>query len=292
MAGEGSVTVSLRNKASGQQSSPRTLTYQRGTTLGWSAGGGTVTDIQRQTAAYGPPAVIRLFSPPGSGIMPWTSAVMSAIPRNAVLIYSIKDWPTNVRNWLTSRPSTWNTPFYFSIDHEPEQGTSAGDPDPACYKQEWGELIAQLDGHQKRDQIRLLPIFTEYYAKRNASTFWNDFGVVASYSGIEAIGFDVYDGSSTLALPYRTPVERNAVPLQYARRPEVRKPLIIAEWGIERRTADTDGASAAKAVRDNMAYLRKQSDVPYVSWWHQAGDALWDRPNETQAFKDVIALNP
>ncbi|MGC1213971.1 MAG: hypothetical protein WA890_22255 [Micromonospora sp.] len=167
---------------------------------------------------------------------------------------------------LSSRPAAWTTPFYLTLDHEPEQGTSAGDPDPATYRSEWQALINALAGHPRRSEVRQTPIFTEYYAKRHSATFWNDFGIVASYAEVDAIGFDTYDtGDST----YRTPTERNAVPLQYARRAEVKKRLILGEWGVDRKTHDTDGSQAAQAMRDNLAYMRQQPDVPYVSSWYQ-----------------------
>lgn len=282
------VTVKLRNKVSGKVSSSKTLSYTVcNTTVGWSVGGGTVTGLQNQIAEYGDPAACRIFSPPGSGLKPWTSGILAALPKDSVLVYSIKDWPVDVYGWMSSRPSTLTTPYYFCLDHEPEQGTTAGDPSPATYQQEWRELIAQVANHPRRKEMRLLPIFTEYYAKRNAS-WLADFGQVAGWAGVDAIGFDVYDLAYS---SYRTVTDRFALPLAEARR--VRKPLVLAEWGIDRKTAiDPDGSVAAKNMRDSVTYLRKQPDVPYVTWWHDSNNALWDRPAEKQALKDLIATNP
>lgn len=291
---ETTVTVRAKNKVSGQTSTAVTRSFTHGTTLGWSIGGGTSAGLQQQTAAYGPPAVVRVFSPPGSGIKPWGTGLLAEIPKGSILVYSIKDWdaatwPQRIRDWMTSRPVTMTTPYYFCLDHEPEQGPTKGDPDPVAYKKEWSELAAAVRTHPRRKEMRLLPIFTEYYARRNAS-WWNDFGIVASWSDVDAIGFDVYDLSYST---YRTEVDRFAIPLQHARRPEVKKPLIIAEWGIDRKTSiDPDGTLAAQEIRQSMEYLRKQSDAPYVAWWHDSENALFDQPNETVEFKRQIALNP
>lgn len=284
-------TVTVRAKAGGKTSSAVVRKFTYGTDLGWSVGGGTVAGYQRQATAYGSPSAVRIFSPPSSGIKPWTRDILAAIPRDAILIYSIKDWPIDVYGWMSSRPSTLTTPYYFCLDHEPEGGPAKGDPTPAQYQQEWRELIDQVKNHPRRSEMRLAPIFTEYYAKKNAATFWADFGVVASYSGVDAIGFDIYDLAYST---YRTPADRLTVPLQYARRSEVRKPLIVAEWGIDDKGAvlNPGGTVAAKQMRDTMAHIRKQSDIPYVTWWHDDYNALWDRPAEQQALKDLIALNP
>lgn len=272
------------------------------TALGWSAPGGTVASINDLSTRYGAPDVVRIYSTPGAGLKSWTGDVMGAIPRDATIMYSFKDWPVNVSAWMTSRPADWHTTVYLTLDHEPEQGTGSGDPTPAAYRQEWAELAAQVANHPRRAEYKLTPIFTEYYAKRNAATFWSDFGQVAAMPGVDAVGFDVYDNEGA-GTAYRTPTEVWSVPLSYARRPDVEKPLIIGEWGVARRpTTDTTGTVAAQAMRDQLAYLRAQPDVPSVAWWYQdkwhlhqsvTDDGLtFTRTTEATALRDLISANP
>lgn len=258
--------------------------------LGWSPPNSTVADMDAMLTKYPNPKVVRLYSGSGAGIQSWTGSLFNKVPRDATLIYSIKDWPlgTNLATWLSSRPADWTTPFYFCWAHEPEQGTANGDPAPADYQQGWKDIIAQLAGHPRRSEIILVPVFTEYYAKRNETTWWRDFGIVTTYSGIGAVGFDYYDtGYSS----YRTAVERNEFPLKIARRSDVQKPVVIAEWGIARKSSDTTGSLAAQAMRDNMNYLRQQADVKPVSWFYRGDCILDDRAPEKQAFIDLMALN-
>lgn len=254
------------------------------TTLGWCPPTSTVTDLNYMLTNFRGDT-IRLYSSAGSGLQSWTGALFSALPPSSILAYSFKDWPVDISTWLFNRPSNWTTPFYLCLDHEPEQQTG-GDPTPAVYKQQWQELINALAGHPRRNEVRLCPIFTEYYARRN-STWESDFGVVCGYSGIDAVGFDIYDSGYS---SYRSVTERNDFALSIARK--YNKPLIIPEWGIERKSSDTDGTQAAQAMINNINYLRQQPDVPYVQWFYVGGDNLDTRGPEKQAFIDIMANNP
>lgn len=290
-------TVDPTTASPSPTTSPAPVTYP--VDLGWSAPGGTAASINDLTTRYGAPDVVRLYSTPGSGLKSWTGAVMGAVPRDATIMYSFKDWPVNVSAWMSSRPADWTSTVYLTLDHEPEQGTSSGDPTPAAYRQEWSELLAQVANHPRRAEYKLTPIFTEYYAKRHADTFWADFGVVSSYAGVDASGWDIYDNDGSPN--YRTAEERNAVPLSYARR--VNKPMVIGEWGIPRKlSTDPEGTLAAQAMRENMAYLRTLPDVPAVAWWYEdrynlhltitEGTTSYVRTPERNAFMADLALNP
>lgn len=270
--------------------------------LGWSAPGGTATSINDMTTRYGAPAVARIYSTPGAGLKSWTGTVMGALPRDAAIMYSFKDWPVDVSAWMTSRPADWHTTVYLTLDHEPEQGTTQGDPTPADYRAEWAALVAQVANNPRRAEYKLTPVFTEYYAKRNADTFWSNFGQVSALPGVDAVGFDVYDNDGK-GTAYRAPSEAFSVPLSYARRADVRKPLILAEWGVARRpTTDASGAGAAQAMRDSMTYLRAQPDVPFVAWWYEdiwhlhnpitADGVTFTRTTEATAFRDLMSSNP
>lgn len=274
------------------------------TTLGWSPPNSTTTDINNMLSMYPNPKLMRLYTAAGGGLAPWSSGILTQVPSTSRLWYSFKDWnsstsPSALYNWLTNRPSSRSGQIdLVTINHEPEQQTG-GDPLPADFRRIWQEVIAAIANHPRRNEIMLVPVFTEYYAKRNAS-WWNDFGIVCTYAGIDAVGFDYYDtGYSS----YRTAVERNEFPLSIGRRSDVQKPIAFAEWGIARKPGiDSTGSVAAQAMRDNMAYLRQQDDVPVVSWFYR-GECVLDQPvtsdgvtftrtTEQQAFRDLMALNP
>lgn len=284
--------------------------------LGYSPNNSTTADLTDILGRYPNPKLVRLYSGVGEGIAAWTDPVISMVPNTAVLWYSFKDWdattsPQQIRDWLTAKPAARaDTRTLLTLDHEPEQ-QDAGDPTPAQFRQEWQELVAALANHPRRGELWLVPIFTEYNARRDAA-WWADFGVVASYTGVDAIGFDVYD---TGYERYRTTTERNDFMLSQARRVEVKKPLVIGEWGIKRKPSlnsgadyDLTGSLAAQAMRDQMTYLRQQPDVAYVSWFYRgflrlhttltydgtgphAGET-YVRDTERAAFVDLLAANP
>lgn len=255
--------------------------------LGWNVDGGKLEGYNRLKSLYGDPDVVRVFSGPTKGIMPWDSPILSALPNDVTLIYSVKDWPVDVYGWLSKRPGRFTKPVYFCVDHEPEQGPTRGDPDPATYQSQWRDCIAKLANHPRRSEIILTPIFTEFYAKDKPSLFESNFFVVASYEGIDAIGFDVYDESSPR---YRTAEERNRIPLMYARK--VDKPLVIAEWGIQKKSYDDD-TQRSIVIRENMYYLRSLPDnrVKAVAWFHTDGWALDGSPTAQTAFRQMISGN-
>jgi hypothetical protein len=230
---------------------------------------------------------ITLFIPPGGALPSWTTGMLSLIPRDATLSISIKDWPSNVAGWLAARPVSWVTPFYFTLDHEPEQQDS-GDPTPTEFQAEWRELGESLRGHERRAEIRLTPTYTEYYAVRNETTWLRDFGVVSGYQDVDAVAFDIYDtGYSS----YRTTEEAYAFMLRHAR--TVGKPCFVRERGIERKGADASGPNAGTVCAANMRaqaqYLADQPNVVGWSWFYRGGQILDTRLPEKQALTDLIA---
>ncbi|MCX4473744.1 hypothetical protein OOK41_26145 [Micromonospora sp. NBC_01655] len=251
------------------------------TALGWAPPASSVAALQAMLARYPRPRTVRLYSGPGAGLESWSSALLAQVPADCALHYSFKDWTAGtsaaaVRDWLSARPANRRRVVdLVTLGHEPEQ-QSGGDAAPAAFRQQWQELVGALAGHPRRREVWLVPVFTEYAARRQAS-WWADFGVVASHPGVDAVGFDIYD---TGYERYRTPVERNEFALAQARR--VGKPLVVPEWGIRRKPTlndgtsyDPDGVVCAQAMRDNMAHLRAQPDVPYVEWFYR-GDCDLD----------------
>ncbi|WP_422744341.1 hypothetical protein ACN27B_08690 [Micromonospora sp. WMMD754] len=282
------LTARVRDAAGHVTATTTSLTVGRPALLGWCPPDSTTTDLTAMLGAFPNPKVVRLYTGIGGGLASWSSGPLSMVPATSVCWYSFKDWvasssPQKIRDWLSARPiARRGVVDVVTLDHEPEQQDS-GDPTPAQFRQEWAEFTAALAGHPRRSEVRLVPVFTEYYARRTAS-WWSDFGQVAALAGVNGVGFDIYDtGYST----YRSVMERNEFALATARRAEVRKPLLIAEWGIARKTGD-DGSGAAKAMRDNMAYLRSQPDVDLVSWFYRGGCDLTSRGPERQAFVELM----
>lgn len=262
---------------------------REGTYVGWNVDQGTIEGYNKLVSLYGAPKVVRVFSAPGKGIMPWSNPILSALPDDVNLIYSVKDWPVDVRGWMTAKPSRFTNPVYFCLDHEPEQGPTKGDPDPATFQKEWGELIANVSDHPRRSEFRLTPIFTEYYAKKYPAEFEKNFFVVASYAGVDAVGFDIYDTSYA---KFRGAIERNALPLKYAR--QVGKELVIAEWGIDKKSYDTTGEIRAAQIRENIYYLRSLADnrVKLVAWFHSLDTEIYTDTVAQAALRQVIKSSP
>ncbi|GAA2708431.1 hypothetical protein ACFY2R_06600 [Micromonospora olivasterospora] len=275
------LTARVRDAAGNATASTTTLTVQAPLALGWCPPQSSAASVQAMLARYPRPRSIRVYSGSGAGLESWSSGALAQVPADCAAHYSFKDWssatsPTAVRDWLSARPvARRQVVDLLTLDHEPEQ-QNGDDPTPAAYRQEWQELVAALAGHPRRREVWLVPVFTEYYARRTA-TWWADFGVVSGYAGVDAVGFDIYDAGYER---YRTPVERNDFALAQARR--VGRPLVVPEWGIKRKPTlnsgvayDPNGTLCAQAMRDNMTHLRAQPDLPYVEWFYR-GDCNLD----------------
>lgn len=253
--------------------------------VGWCPPNTNNTDLTNQLGKFPDTKYIRLFS--STGLPGWASSYLSIPPADATLHISFKSWPQNVAAWLDGRPTNRRTPFYLTLDHEPEQQDS-GDPTPAQFQQEWRELIAALQGHPRRGEVLLTPVYTEYAATKgsNASRWYPDFGVVSSYEGVDATSFDIYNtGYST----YRSPEQMFGFALAHARAHS--KPLVVAEWGIERKGADASGSNAgtqcAQVMRDHATYAAAQG-IRGLSWFYRGNCHLDNRLPERQALTDLI----
>lgn len=291
--GHGLVVVSLERlgklestSATYKEWKPPAINFQ----VGWSPPNSNPTDLNAMLAKYPNTKLVTLYMAPGAGLPSWTSGLLAAVPRDATLSLSVKDWPLNVAGWLAGRPASWTTPFLFTLDHEPEQQDS-GDPTPIEFQEEWQDLCESLAGHSRRSEILLTPCYTEYAATLNAEIAPNwlrDFGCVSSFEGIDAVAFDIYD---TGYAAYRSTQQAYAFALAHAR--SAGKPLLVRERGISRKGADASGPSAgtacAQAMRDQCAYLNAQPDVLGWSWFYRGGQILDSRLPEKQALTDMIA---
>lgn len=280
-------TVTALVTDSGGRSAVATASYAITGSLqvGWCPPNTNLTDLSAQISKYPTTKFMRLYFSAGQGLPSWTGAVLSMVPADVTLHLSFKDWPVDVGAWLSGRPTNRRTPFYLTLDHEPEQ-QDAGDPLPAAFRQEWKDLITALNGHPRRGEVRLTPTYTEYAATKgsNASTWYSNYGVVSGYPGIDAVAFDIYnDGYSS----YRTPEQMFAFALAHAR--QHGRSLVVAEWGIERKPFDPNGTQCAQVMRAQADYLARQPEARGLAWFYRGGDNLDTRTPEKQALTDLIA---
>ena len=72
----------------------------------------------------------------------------------------------------------------------------------------------------------------------------------------------------------------------------VNKPLVIAEWGRERRAStDPDGEECAERMFSDYLYLAySAAEVWAMLWFYSGGDNLTDRVLEQGAFRTLTEL--
>jgi hypothetical protein len=294
-------TTTIDIKVSGGPDGPLPPMPDRKVVFGYNASTGKVAGLTAMIEKYGQPKVCRVFSAPGKGLMAWDAPLLELLDDDCVLVYSFKDWPLApdvFHNWMSTKPEGRFPKVYWCLDHEPEQGPASGDPTPDAYRQQWAEALSVHNAHPNKAAFYPTPIFTEYYSRkyrtvpnpRTGDNWFNDFGQVLGFYGVEAVGFDVYDNHES---SFRTAEERNELPLHYAKMMNL--PLLVTEWGIaEKPLEDPDGTLAAQAIKDNVKYLRKQvdQDVPYVMWFNNDEWGVDDRPRSQEAFMQALDDNP
>lgn len=270
--------------------------------FGYNASGSKPEALQKMVETYGNPAVCRVFSGPGKGLMAWDSPLLAPLQDDTILVYSFKDWPLDpdaFAKWMDAKPTDRFPEVWWCVDHEPEQGPDEGDSTPEVYRQQWIEALAIHNVHPRRAEFHPVPIFTQYYARKynitpnpaTGKTWYEDFGCVVEFHGVEGIGFDIYDSHEYN--DYRSPQERNELSLFYAMQADL--PLLICEWNVTQKPeVDPTDERAVQAVRDNVNYLRNEVDhpVPYVMWFHNFGGVLYDRPAVQEAFMQALDANP
>jgi len=234
-------------------------------------------------AEYPGTTVVRLFRTAGQGLPSWTSGQLGDVPIGTHIILSWKDWPADVEAWLDAMPSARQGTVTLCYHHEPEQQTG-GDPTPAAFIDAWEELVAQIASHPRRSWIKLAPIYTRYWAAQGGND-WHDFWPSSVASGIDAVGWDVYNpGNSSYTSP------ATLLDIVADVQAETGKPLIIGEWGAERITGDTTGSGAVAWMEAFAAELESMGCLA-ACWFHVGGDDLISesRTAEKTALEDLIA---
>lgn len=238
----------------------------------------------RMLSQYPGTSAMRVFMAPGKGIASWSSELMQSIPDHVDLIFSWKDWPVNIAGWLDAMPDrtgrTW-----LCVNHEPEQGTSAGDPTVAEYHFRWSQLITALAGHPRRREVGLVPIHTHYWAHWGGGdwrTWWSD----AMADGCDGIGWDVYHRG--WVSPYDGPAEILALCRDSAE--ELGLPWLMPEFGSARLDSDPDGEGRAAWLTD-MVTLAHAGGCRAACWYHHDAGDLTDTTAERVALTQLITTH-
>lgn len=248
--------------------------------LGWCPG---TLSVDAMFARYPGTEAVRVFRSSTQTLPSWSGTVLGPIvAAGAVPHLSFKIWDlAAVTTWLNSMPSGQR--LILTYWHEPEQQTS-GDPLPAVFRSRWLELVQTLESHPARSRITLAPVFTHYWWEHNtnpAATWWP---ADAAY-GIDAIGFDVYNESSS---SYRDPADM--LKLCRDMSAQVGKPYLIAEWGAERVSTDPGGTGCADWMRSFVQVLHAD-DALTGTWFHVGGDDIiaQNRVVEEETLAALIA---
>lgn len=254
------------------------------TFFGWCPG--SLNTAQMLTQYPGTTAV-RLFRSPGQGLPAWTANPIAMVPAGVHILLSWKDWPYDLDSWLNDMPTSRQGTVTLTYRHEPEQGVDQGDLPAADFIDDWEEIVDYLDDHPKRSWIKLAPIYTAYWATHGGHD-WHDFWPSSAAAGIDAIGWDVYNDSTTV---YNSPAAKLEIMNEVAA--ETGKPWFIGEWGSPRITSDPTGAGCA-AWMTAMADQMTADGCTHACFFHADVGGTFDliangRTNEVNALRAIVA---
>jgi hypothetical protein len=201
-------------------------------------------------------------------------------PADAVLHVSWKDDVEQLASWLDGL----TRPIYLSWFHEP-----MGDVTPATYRATAARVPQIIAAHPKRRMVLGNgPIVTRYWLDEGGGSP-TDWG----YPGMTHYGVDAYQDQPTAAA-YWAPAKMFGVAFGKIRSayPGIR--LWVPEYGITRLNTDTTGAGRAQAIRDQVGWLKTQTDVDAVAYYNNAADfpkyAIDPTGPEGQAWRDMQAF--
>lgn len=244
-------------------------------------------NVPEMLKAFPGTKVVGLFREPNEDLPNWGTSPLIHIPPDISILMRFKKWPINIDLWMESMPKArveairnGTSNLYLCYRHEPEQGQSGGDLEPGLWRVNWTTFINECRTKSWRSLVKIGPIYTEYYAKKNASWI-SEFGIISSLPGVDTIGFDIYNGPAI----YRTAKDMFQFPLKMAR--QYKKDLIIGEWGIERKGVD-DGSKCAEIMIEHIEYLAQQPEAKAICWFYVGGDNLDNRAIERETLKQII----
>lgn len=258
------------------------------TRYGWCPPGNQ--SVQQMLTRYPNTKIVRLFFQPGDLLPTWgSSPKFNVIPEDVDVFVSFKTWNLgNVDQFVTSIPERSGR-VYLSYHHEPEQGPDSGDPELSVWQDRWYEFVERMDAHEKRHQIYLVPVFTNYYQLRND---WRDWFPYDAAWGIDAVAFDVYNKDLD-AQKYNSPASLLAEVRECAT--ELDLPYLITEISTKRTNSDATGDGAAQWMYNMADASGTDDNCLGWMWFYYNEGALKEqgRITEENAFVDIIAnFNP
>ena len=269
----------------------------------------SVADLKAIWQRFPKVNTVRFFS--GGTFVPWGSTLWAAIPTSIKRIaYSTKTRESNdaINSYWNSMPERFRGIIEWIIDHEPEQDPGGSDPTVAEFKAEYQQIGQLRLAHPRKADWNFGPTFTEYRANLDGETWWNNYGIVGTYPGVNRVGYDIYDTGYEQEFPnsYRTPQHMFGGLFTYRARVNqtatdgVLRTANVDEWGIA-RDADADpiasqGDDAAAAMAAHWNYFKTQPGAGTLNWFDRGGCYLGasptdpsGRPLEYQAFASMAA---
>lgn len=234
----------------------------------------SVAEMQAVFKRFPKTSVVRVFS--DSGFTPWTSTILAAIPAGVHLVFSCKAKGLNWAKHFADMPERWNGLVDGIWAHEPEQ-QSGGDPLPADYRAEYKRIGESLAEHPRAKDFMFGPCFTEFRARADGETWWNNFGVVGTFDGVTRLGMDVYNTGYPAFANYRTPAHMWEIPFRYADR--VGKPISIDEWGVARKN-DPTGTICAPVIKAQFEAFKAHPRARTITWFNRGGCYLGSSPTD------------
>lgn len=242
----------------------------------------SVTDIRAVFQRFPATKTLRFFS--AGNFVPWDSPLFAAIPAGVHLVYSVKGVGLNWQQAFTTLPTRWFGLIDFIWQHEPEQQDS-GDPTPAVFQAEWRKIGQAAAAHPLNDKFRVGPCFTEFRARADGETWFNQFGVVGTYEGINRAGFDIYNTGYPQFTNYRTPAHISEIPFAYADRTGLQ--VSVDELGLARKN-DPNGTICAQSLPG--IYERLQTRCRTVTWFDRGACYLGDSPTDPAGRRPEYAV--
>lgn len=293
-----SVTVSLRNKASGQASAPVTLNYAVSSTLlGMDAPLGAEWDAAvvdypgiRYTRDFGKDTAAdtdSLTEPTPYGQGKWLK-----LPANAVMHLSWKDMDTGLTTrLLDSFPATLPPSFpgiVLSPFHEPADDVRKGTLTAAAVRAQGAQIATEVAAHPMGWIVKGIgPVLQRYDLDEMATD-----PTLYGFTGMTHYFVDSYMSPTTVGSYWGT-AKMFDVPFSRIRAayPGIR--IGIAEYGLSKQTNDTSGQARATAIRSHVTYVKSLGYVDWMAYFNAPGSIpavpfTKDSP-EGLAYKDLLA---
>lgn len=285
----GTITVRLRNRISGKQSGPVSISYTVadsaliGGSVGLNTGESFANGLIRTDQTIGPLDIVRVFY---TGL-PATWVGSKAAICNRPTVVSFKAPPSEINagthdsfltSWFASLPKT-GFPIYWGYYHEPEDDVEKASFTAADFRTAWRRVaaLARAANNPKLFNTLILMGWTVNPASgRNFPDFYPGADLV------DVIAWDCYSQGAKTGR-YFTPDETYGAVI--AKSIAYGKPWGIAETGSTMVASDTSGTGRAAWLKSVRTYLSTRNPV-FVCYWNQVVGAddyrLADAPSQAE----------